>query len=205
MIVIVDYGMGNLRSVQSKIEMLKYSAVISSNPDEIFKASKLILPGVGFFGEAMKNIKLKGLIDVLNQKVQNDKVPILGICLGMQLLTMHSEEGDSEGLKWIDGKVKRFRFNDTNKDLRIPHVGWNKILKKQESILFRDIPENERFYFTHSYCVECDVISETAALTEYGYQFVSVVQKNNVYGTQFHPEKSHKTGLKMIDNFLRYS
>jgi len=150
----------------------------------------------------MKNLKEYGLIDVLNKKVLDDKTPILGICLGMQLFSEHSEEGETKGLGWIESDTVKFSFNDNS--LRIPHIGWNKLSLKKESILFKDVPTDKRFYFVHSYYVNCKNEEDTVASTNYGIDFTSAIQKGNIYGTQFHPEKSHKHGLKIIDNFLRY-
>ena len=206
MIIIIDYGLGNLHSIKSKIERLGFSDIsISSQAAAIEQATKLILPGVGYFAEGMKNIREYGLLPILNKKVLQDKTPVLGICLGMQLLTRHSEEGDVDCLGWIDGVTKRFDFSGASEKLRIPHVGWNTVVVKNDSLLFNNLSSDARFYFTHSYCVSCDVEREAMGITRYGYDFVSVVQKDNIYGTQFHPEKSHKHGLQMIDNFIRFA
>lgn len=203
MITIIDYGMGNLRSVWMKFERLKLESKVSRDPKDIINASHLILPGVGHFAEGMKNIEEFGLLEILNEAVLQKQIPILGICLGMQLLTKHSEEGNVEGLGWIDGKTKKFNFQsyDPNLKLRIPHVGWNSVEWLKKSVLSKDLDTNERFYFTHSYAVEIEVESEAIGTTEHGYPFVSVVEKRNIYGTQFHPEKSHLNGLKLIENF----
>ena len=206
MIIIVDYGLGNLQSIQSKIERLGYKDVrIAADAGELERAAKLILPGVGHFAEGMKNIRQYGLLEVLNRKVLQDKVPVLGICLGMQLLTRHSEEGDVDGLGWIDGVTKRFNFSMLLEKPRVPHVGWNSVSFRTDSLLSRGLAPDQRFYFTHSYCVSCDSEQDAVGTTHYGYDFVSVVQKGNIFGTQFHPEKSHKHGLQMIDNFLRFA
>lgn len=204
MIVIVDYGMGNLHSVQSKIESLKYEAIISSRVEDIENASKLILPGVGSFARGIENIREYGLLEILNKKALLDKTPILGICLGMQLLTNFSEEGDAEGLSWVEGETRKFTFGNGEAKLRIPHVGWNTTSVRKKSVLFDNIPDNKRYYFTHSYYVACKGDETLVATTNYGYEFASVVQKDNIYGTQFHPEKSHQHGLQMIDNFLKH-
>ncbi|MBF0239912.1 MAG: imidazole glycerol phosphate synthase subunit HisH [SAR324 cluster bacterium] len=205
MIVIVDYGMGNLHSIKNKIERLKHEVIISADPLEIQAASRLILPGVGHFAQGMENLHQLQLIEVLNEKVLNQKTPVLGICLGMQLLTNHSEEGDVDGLKWIDAETRLFRFDNSCNPLRIPHVGWNLLNRQKDSYLFTDIPFNLRFYFVHSYYVNCRNPENIMAETTYGNTFCSVIQHYNIYGTQFHPEKSHKRGLQLIDNFIRYS
>jgi glutamine amidotransferase len=198
MIVIVDYGMGNLRSVFMKFERLKISSKVSRDPAEILSADKLILPGVGHFAEGMKNIREFGIFDALNEAVIDKKTPVLGICLGMQLLTKYSEEGHVEGLGWIDAQTKKFKEES---GLRIPHVGWNQVAQVKESILFKDIPDKTRFYFTHTFAVSCADSSNHYGETSYGIDFSSVIQKDNIYGTQFHPEKSHLLGLKLIQNF----
>lgn len=204
MIVIIDYGMGNLRSIQSKLGMLSIDAVISSDPLQIEKATKLILPGVGHFKTGMENLRARGLVPVLHEAVVDRKTPVMGICLGMQLLGLHSEEGDVSGLGWVSNRVLRFNFKEVSSRLRVPHVGWNDIqIKKSDCILFRDIPADRPFYFTHSYYMTSDDSEVIAATTEHGHEFVSVVQKGHIYGTQFHPEKSRRYGLKMIENFLR--
>lgn len=203
MIVIVDYGIGNLRSIATKVKSLGYEVIVSSQISEIEKSSKLIFPGVGFFSEGMKNLNSSGVRDVLNKKVLHDKTPILGICLGMQLFTKRSDEGNVEGLGWVDAETLKFSFEDNK--LRIPHVGWNVIKKKNESVIFKDIENDTRFYFTHSYYVKCNDNSNIATQTDYGIDFDSSIRKGNIYGTQFHPEKSHQHGLKIIDNFLRYA
>jgi glutamine amidotransferase len=203
MIVIVDYGMGNLRSILYKLHNMKVEAVISSHARDIENADKLILPGVGHFARGMHNLKERELIPVLNRTVLERRIPILGICLGMQLFTRSSEEGNVSGLGWIDARTRRFDFNNKDYALRIPHVGWNLLKLKKKSPILVGISEETRFYFTHSYHVDCNEGSNIVATTEYGYDFTSIIQKENVIGTQFHPEKSHKTGMEIIRNFAR--
>lgn len=205
MIVIVDYGMGNLRSIAKKLEMIKVKAIISSQPEDIRRASKLILPGVGHFGQGIKNIKESGLLPLLNKKVLEDKTPILGVCLGMQLFADSSEEGNASGLGWVHGKVVRFNFEALPGKLSIPHVGWNTIDIHRESILLKNIDPKTRFYFTHSYHYQGLDPACVVATTPYGYDFPTVIQQNNVYGTQFHPEKSHLIGLEIYKNFIQYT
>ncbi len=202
LIVIIDYGMGNLCSVLHKVKKLGIDSIISSNNKDILGADKLILPGVGSFAVGIENLKNYKLIDILNKKVLNEKTPILGICLGMQLFTKKSEEGNAEGLGWIDAETKRFNF--TNQNLKIPHVGWNSIIIKKKNILFNDIKPDTYFYFTHSYHVYCKNEKDILCTTNYGYEFVSAINKDNIYGTQFHPEKSHKIGMKIIQNFADF-
>ncbi len=208
MIVIVDYGMGNLHSIQSKLKIIQFESTITSDASVIENASKLILPGVGHFGTGMKNINSRNLFEVLNKKVLQDKTPCLGICLGMQLMGQKSEEGNVSGLSWLNFEVCKFNFNQITeqKKLRIPHVGWNTIqIKKNNSILFKNINTEKTFYFTHSFHAKSLDESITCSTTNYGYDFISIVEKDNIYGIQFHPEKSRIYGLKMIENFLRYS
>ncbi len=200
MVIIVDYKMGNIRSLVKKLELIKIKSIVSSDKDEILSASKLILPGVGYFAEAMKNLKDLDLIPILNKKVLEDKTPILGI----QLLTKYSEEGDVNGLGFIDAKTKRFTFAD-DYNLRIPHVGWNDIKLINSSILFKEIDIDLKYYFTHSYFIECDEIENVITTTDYGSDFHSSIQRENVYGTQFHPEKSHINGLNILKNFINLS
>lgn len=202
MIAIIDYGMGNLRSVHKAFERLGINAITSSNIEEIKKATKIVLPGVGHFEKGMQNLKKLNLIELLNEKVLQKKVPVLGICLGMQLLTEFSEEGFCSGLGWINAQTKAFKFAEENNDhLRIPHMGWNHVLKQGENPLLRGHDFSSPFYFVHSYFVECHVKEELVASTVYGIKFTSIVNKGNIFGTQFHPEKSHQQGLKLLKNF----
>jgi glutamine amidotransferase len=202
MIVIVDYGMGNLRSILNKLQRMDAEVVISSKVEDIEKAEELILPGVGSFAAGMDNLEKYDLMPILTKKVIEDKVPILGICLGMQLLTKRSEEGNAEGLGWIDAETKQFVFERNNIKLKIPHMGWNSIDIRRDSALLKGIPTNSTFYFVHSYHVCCNGTNSVVATTNYGYYFVSVIEKENIFGTQFHPEKSHKNGVRLLKNFV---
>lgn len=203
MIVIVDYGVGNLRSILHKVIKLGIEAKISSKISDIGSAQKLILPGVGNFSRGMENMKSSGLKDVLEDLVLSRNIPILGICLGMQLFGKRSEEGNVEGLGWIDAETKRFDFQDQEAKLRIPHVGWNKIKVIRDCGLLDGIDVNNSFYFTHSYYVKNNDANDVVAVTDYGFKFTSIVQEGNIYGTQFHPEKSHFEGMKIIENFIK--
>ena len=193
--------MGNLGSVKRKLNLIGVRSVITCDPEEIRNAEKLILPGVGHFGNAIHEIKSRGLWDLLNREVLLEKKPILGICLGMQLMAGHSEEGDVAGFGWFDAGVVRFNVQDTLK-YKVPHMGWNQVLLKKPSLLFDQIIAGESFYFVHSYHLKCnketDVLNETA----YEYSFVSAIQKENIYGVQYHPEKSHEAGEKLLENFV---
>lgn len=199
-IVIVDYGMGNLRSVQKKLDR-HASVCISADTDVIANAGKLVLPGVGHFANGVKNLKESGIWKVLNHKVLIECTPILGICLGMQLMARYSQEGNTEGLGWFDADVVRFDVADklTHK---VPHMGWNTAEATKPSCLFTNIPARAMFYFVHSYHIVCRQREDVLAVTTYEYEFASVIQKQNIFGTQFHPEKSHDWGEQMITNFI---
>lgn len=201
MIVIIDYGMGNLYSIRNMLKYLGYDSIVTGQIDQISKADKLILPGVGNFGKAMEVIDSLKLREVLDQRVLGNGIPILGICLGMQLLLEYSEEGQCSGLGWIPGTVNKFSFPD-QPELKIPHMGWDYIEKQKESPLFANSVEGERYYFVHSYYAKCSSREDVAATTEYGITFDSVVQRENILGTQFHPEKSHKFGMNILKNFV---
>ena len=200
-IVIVDYGMGNTNSVKKQIEKTTKSVIISSKIDDILAATKLILPGVGHFQTAMSNLKSNHLIDPLNKAVLELKTPILGICLGMQLMTNHSEEGNVDGLSWVDGKIKYFDFKNIAHYKR-PHMGWNQIKHHKRSYLLNNIGEEEEYYFVHSYYMVSNDSNDILCSTEYEIEFTSAFEKNNIFGVQFHPEKSHSTGEQLIKNFI---
>jgi glutamine amidotransferase len=203
MIVIIDYGMGNLGSIQNMLKKIGAQAVISSDIQAVERADKLILPGVGAFDTGMKQLEELGLIDVLNDKVLNRKTPTLGVCLGMQLLMQGSEEGVRPGLGWIDGETIRFRFDPKRTNLKIPHMGWNTVTIIRDGTLFKGLNQEEaRFYFVHSYHVVCNREEDILTRSFYGYDFASAVQRGNIMGTQFHPEKSHKFGMKIYENFV---
>jgi glutamine amidotransferase len=199
-IAIIDYGMGNLQSVLNASRYIgRCNPVVTDDPKIIEEADGLILPGVGAFEDAMKELKCSNLIDVLNKEVLIQNKPILGICLGMQLLFQESEEnGQHEGLGWMDGTVNRFEIPP---EYQIPHVGWNDLIYSNDSPLFHEISHDKNFYFVHSYHV---VTSEqnVIAFSNHGKDFVAAVQKDNIYGTQFHPEKSHINGLTFFKNYF---
>ncbi len=199
-ITIVDYGLGNVGSILNMIRKIGGIAEISGDPNKIRNASKLILPGVGSFDQGIRNLERKGIIPTLNSMVQ--KVPILGICLGAQLMTKSSEEGTLPGLGWFDAEVKKFSFPSEQSNLRIPHMGWNYVAIKKESPLTNDLPFEPKFYFVHSYYMQANNPDDIMLTTNYGENFVSALNHNNMYAVQFHPEKSHKYGLKIFQNFL---
>lgn len=201
MVVIIDYGMGNLGSIANMLRKIGVESVITSDPLIIERAQKLILPGVGAFDSGMANLWQRNLINVLNKKVSQDKTPILGLCLGMQLLTQKSQEGTSQGLGWIEGETVKFGFNPQETGLKIPHMGWNNIQVCREHPLFVGLEKDSRFYHVHSYHVICSE-SDVVAKTFYGYNFISAIARNNILGVQFHPEKSHKFGTQLLKNFV---
>ena len=180
---------------------LGIKAQISSDPIAIAHAERLILPGVGHFQHGMEQLEQLGLIEVLNNAVQGDKKPILGICLGMQLLTKQSEEGSIAGLGFIDAQTLKFNLEDPQ--LKIPHMGWNTVQFKKESNLRNEIRPNPRYYFVHSYFVECNKKEDVLCSTDYGKEFVSGFEHENIFGLQFHPEKSHKFGMDLLANFCK--
>ena len=193
--------MGNLGSIQNMLKKIGNKALISSEISDIENADKLILPGVGAFDNGIKNLEDMGIKTILEKKVIKNKTPILGICLGMQLFTKRSEEGVLPGLGFIDAETLKFKFDENNK-LKIPHMGWNNIMIKKENYIFKNMFENSRFYFVHSYHVVCNDENDVLANTNYGYDFVSVFRKKNILGVQFHPKKSHKFGMQLLKNFV---
>ncbi|MBI5686981.1 MAG: imidazole glycerol phosphate synthase subunit HisH [Verrucomicrobia bacterium] len=203
--VIVNFGLGNLGSLQHKLRRAGIEAGISSRPDEIERARLLFLPGVGHFAMGMKNLRDYGLIPVLNKKVLEDKTPVMGICLGMQLMTKWSEEGDVAGLGWIPAVTRRFRFEGDAAGLKIPHIGWQPLQARRAGPLLDGVAPQQLFYFVHSYHVCCERQEDVLTTTHYGYDFVSAVSCGNILGTQFHPEKSHRRGMQLILNFVRNS
>jgi glutamine amidotransferase len=201
MLTIVDYGMGNVGSILNMLKKIGVPARLSCRPEDILSAEKIILPGVGAFDAGMKRLRELDLVSVLEEKVVKQGAPLLGICLGMQLLTESSEEGAEPGLGWIQARTKRFRFDENLRDLKVPHMGWNLVSIRSGRGLFHLATEETRFYFVHSYHVVCDQPQNTLAETTYGYPFVSSFSKDNIFGVQFHPEKSHKFGMQLLKNF----
>ncbi len=203
MIAIIDYNMGNVHSVLKAFETTGEEILISHKKEDLERAEAIILPGVGAFGVGMDNLKKAGLIESLNEEVVKKKKPFLGICLGMQLLAEGSEEFSwHEGLRWIPARVKKFNFSSSS--LRIPHVGWNDLVINEENILFKNLKSSPDFYFVHNYFMDCRESKMIIAKCDYGGLFTAAVQKDNIFGVQFHPEKSQKTGLKVIENFLEH-
>ncbi len=196
--IIIDYGMGNLRSVEKALAAVGGLPVISGDPKAVRTAKRLILPGVGAFGDAMGNLRSAGLDSAILDAV-NSGTPLLGLCLGLQLMFTRSEEfGSHEGLNLIPGKVLKF----SDPGLRVPHVGWNQIEGAKEDRLLQNIPEGSYFYFVHSFYVEPDSTEHVLLLTDYGHLFCSIAHRENVWGAQFHPEKSQDSGKQLLRNFL---
>lgn len=200
-VTVVDYGMGNLHSILKKFSRIGAQPVVSSSPGDIRTADRLVLPGVGHFGEAMRNLAESGLRASLEEAVMVRGVPILGICLGMQLFASRSEEGDSKGLGWLQAEATRFRVSDPV-HFKVPQMGWNSVTIRKDSALTRGLPEEPEFYFAHAYHLVCRDASDVLGETNYAYSFPSAVQRKNVYGVQFHPEKSHDVGEAMLRNFV---
>ncbi len=199
MITIVDYGMGNLGSIRNMLKKIGVESEITADARAIGAAEKLILPGVGAFDAGMESLERSGLIPALNERVLHARVPTLGICLGMQLMAHSSDEGQRKGLGWVDAKSSRFRPADAV--LKVPHMGWNRVLPVRTSPLTDGLPDEPRFYFVHSFYVHCANESDVLLTTSYGDVFHAAFQHGNVAGVQFHPEKSHKFGMRLLSNF----
>jgi glutamine amidotransferase len=200
MIIIVDYGMGNLGSIFNMFKKIGVEAKISSDVEEISSAEKLVLPGVGSYDAAMKRINELGMIDTLNNLANEKKIPILGICLGMQLLMESSEEGKKNGLGWIKGRALGFTKR-INTEYKIPHMGWNDVKIKNKNKLTDHFSDEIRFYFVHSYFVKAEHEANSMFECKYGLDFDAGVYRDNIFGVQFHPEKSHKYGMQLFKNF----
>lgn len=199
MITIINYGMGNLRSVQKAFERLRFSAKVTSEAKDVRKAERLVLPGVGHFSHGMKNLINKGFDVEIKEAVLNKQTPLLGICLGMQLLTSFSEEGNTNGLGLINATTKQFVLPEGHKR---PHMGWNIIHPMKPSVFSSALNGGDLLYFVHSYFVDCVQNEDRLFSTDYGVRFDSGFQHNNIIGFQFHPEKSHKTGLQLLKKFF---
>jgi len=199
-IVVVDYKMGNLNSIVKTLSKLRAEVVVTNMPNDILHASKIILPGVGHFGLAVYQLRQMNLWDNINKAVLEQGIPILGICLGMQLMARFSEEGNAEGFGWFNATVKRF---DNMQGLKVPHMGWNTIELMGESNLLTSELNQKEFYFAHSYHWDITEPNDVKAITQYGYSFASAVEKDHIFGVQFHPEKSHEWGKLIFSNFLQ--
>ena len=200
MITVIDYKMINLGSILNMLKKVGCrDVVIATTPEEVQRAKKIIMPGVGSFDHAMKNLQSMNLVDSLRSKALEEKVPFLGVCLGMQLMTESSEEGKLQGLGFIKAGCRRFQF-EKGSPLKSPHMGWNKTITRKKSDLLNE--DEHRFYFVHSYYVSCDNPADVLLTTHHGREFVSGFQKENLMGVQFHPEKSHSNGIELFRNFL---
>lgn len=200
-IYIVDYGQGNLGSIRNMLHFLSYDSQITSDPGDVARAEKLILPGVGAFDTGMRELERRGLVDVLHRRAIEDKVPILGICLGAQLMTRGSEEGERPGLGWFDAETVRFRFEEAEQKLPVPNIGWREVIAHGEANLMQGWEGPAKFYFVHSYYMRQAGQKDVAFISSYGQEFVAGLQRDNIYSAQFHPEKSHKYGLHLMRRF----
>lgn len=200
MTAIIDYGLGNLGSIYNMLDAIGEDSVITDNKNKIHDCNRIILPGVGSFDAGMKNLEEKELVSILNDEVNSGK-PVLGICLGMQLLGRKSEEGKRSGLNFIPFDTVKFSFAENIK-LRIPHMGWDIVSFTQENKLLNNINGTQRYYFVHSYHAKCDSEKNILMKCDYGYEFAASVVNENVYGVQFHPEKSHDFGMRLLKNFV---
>lgn len=200
-VVIIDYNSGNIGSVLNMLKYLGVDAILTKQENEIRNAEKLILPGVGNFAFGIKQLEESGLIPVLNDVVLNKKIPILGICLGAQLMTLESEEGMVSGLGWLNAKVKKFDFKK-ELGIKLPNIGWRDIQIEKESALFNNMSNHPRFYFVHSYYMIANNKEDVLAKSNYNFDFAAALEYNNIYALQFHPEKSHKFGFEILKNFI---
>jgi imidazole glycerol-phosphate synthase subunit HisH len=201
MLTIVDYGVGNLASMQNMLKKIGVHSLISSDRKAIEEADKLILPGVGAFDTCAEKLQQSGLIEMLTQKVLQEKTPVLGVCVGLQLLLEKSEEGKLPGLGWIKGNIVKFKPELLPLDTKIPHMGWTDVALGKPSKLFDSMHEDPRFYFVHSYHAQLSDEADALLYADYGYRFVAGIERANIMGVQFHPEKSHKFGMKLLGNF----
>lgn len=204
MITVVDYGCGNISAIVNMLGKLGRMARVAKTADELEGASSIILPGVGAFDEGMVRIRERGMRRVLDEKVLHEKVPLLGICLGAQLICRKSEEGSEVGLSWLEADVIKFDPSRMNERDRIPNMGWHDVIYRDSANLFTGFEDDPRFYFVHSYHITCDSDDDVIATANHGYPFTAAIQHDNVIGVQFHPEKSHKYGLQLLQNFMTY-
>lgn len=201
MITIVDYGLGNVRAIANIYRRLQIPVTLASTAEELSRAERIILPGVGAFDWAMKRLGDSGMREVLDNLVLQQGRPVLGICVGMQMMALRSEEGVLPGLGWFDAEVKKFERARLPPSTQLPHMGWNDVRPKKGHGLFRDLGDSPRFYFLHSFHVVPRNLSDVLALTDYGESFASVVGSGRIWGAQFHPEKSHHWGIQILKNF----
>lgn len=201
MIGIIDYGLGNIKAIAHIFKELNVPYCLAKSVEDLKKADKLLLPGVGAFDHAMNQLAASGMRDYLDQLVLEEKKPILGICVGMQMMAKSSQEGNQKGLGWIDGEVCKFDINKIQQTTRLPHMGWNDVKVVSANSLFDDLEQDSRFYFLHSFYFKCNNDYNCLAKSEYGIDFACAVNQDNIYGVQFHPEKSHHFGIQLLKNF----
>ena len=205
MISIVDYGSGNIQAIQNIYKRLNIESQIVSTAEELARATRIILAGVGAFDETMKLLDKSGMREVLDKLVLNDKIPVLGVCVGMQIMATSSDEGELSGLNWFDANVKKLDESLIPHKPKVPHMGWNTAIPTNDNEIFIGLDKEKGFYFLHSYYFECNDETDILAKTLYGQEFASAVQKDNIYGFQFHPEKSHSNGINVFRNFAELS
>jgi len=201
MIAIIDYGLGNVKALANVYKRLNIPAIIIKQVEDLKRADKVILPGVGSFDNAMQKFENSGMRKLLCEMVFERHTPVLGVCVGMQMLACSSEEGSLPGLGWIDGEVIKFRLSSLKSSMRVPHMGWNDIKQVRTNALLQGLDVDSRFYFLHSYYFHCHKNEDIVAVTDYGGEFACVVNSGNIYGVQFHPEKSHQWGIRLLENF----
>ncbi|HEV7877820.1 imidazole glycerol phosphate synthase subunit HisH [Bradyrhizobium sp.] len=201
MITIINYGLGNVQAFANLYKRLNIAAAIATSHSDFSAATKLILPGVGAFDHAMELLDASGMRETIDDLVLKQGMPVLGVCVGMQILAPSSEEGKLSGLGWIDGRVRRFDEKTLRQPPRLPHMGWNDVTPKSGARLFSGLEQDSRFYFLHSYYFDCASSENVLATSEYGIAFGCAVRSNNIYGVQFHPEKSHNYGVRLLKNF----
>jgi glutamine amidotransferase len=201
-ITIVDYGMGNLHSVRRRFERIGVNTIVASDANDLRRAERVVLPGIGHFQRAMENLRALHLLEALDEVARARRVPVLGICLGMQLMARRSEEGGDQGLGWVDAEVVRFRVDDPVR-YKVPHIGWNGITVRKDSALLKGVPSDGQFYFAHSYHLVTSAASIVLCETAYSHPFASAIESENLFGVQFHPEKSHGVGELVLRNFVR--
>ena len=202
MFVIINYGVGNLTSIQNMLKKSGIKALISADATEIAAAKKILFPGMGHFDNCMQKLNASGLRPVIEKKAMEDKIPVLAICVGLQMFMESSEEGNEQGLGWIKGKTIRFRQEKMGAGLKIPNMGWHEAEIKKPSPLMAGLEQEARFYFAHSYHVEPADPGDILIAANYGYEFTAAIEKDNLVGVQFHPEKSHRFGLRLLNNFM---
>lgn len=201
MITIIDYGVGNIKAFQNAYKKLGIKVSVAQSPNDIKAAERLILPGVGHFDYAMQRFFDSGMMEITNEMVLNRKTPVLGVCVGMQMLAKSSDEGRLPGLGWVNAAVRKFDSAQSSEPGRLPHMGWNAVISQKENPLLLNLEKNARFYFLHSYYFNCTDGEDSIAISHYGSDFASIINHRNIYGVQFHPEKSHHFGVQLLKNF----